>query len=85
MKKPKSFLFGEKENLTPDRVANLLIPLMGAVYAKQQLALLKDEELSLSDGFRAVVKDILVLSKEVSTMEREVRRRLDDTDPDLVN
>lgn len=84
MDKKRPFFLGGEKNLSVDRVANLVIPLMSAVYAKQQLALQEEKELTLSQGFRAVVKDIMSLSHDIVTLDKEIRQK-EEEDSSLIN
>jgi len=85
LKKNKPFFFGGDEQLSVDRVANLLIPLMGAIYGKQQVAELQGDSLTLSESFRAVVRDILTLSTEIVQLDQEIRNKEGNGDTELVN
>lgn len=72
------FALGRGEHLTMERIANLLIPLMGAIYSKQLLAEQEGEPLELSAAFRAVVRDIFKLSSEVVSLDKELAKRKKD-------
>lgn len=79
------FALGKGESLSMERVANLLIPLMGAIYTKQQLAEQAGTPMELPEAFRAVVKDIFLLSSEVVALDKKISKRKQSVDDDLIN